>query len=395
MTMTETATVDRAGAAGRRRRVAFVTNMCTHYRIKPFETLARDYDVDYYFFSDGGEWYWRPEHGVRRGDFRHAYLPGLALGNVRISPRLPLALLRGDYDVYVKCINGRFALPVTYAIARLTRRPFVLWSGIWTRINTTFHRFGFPLVRHVYRHADGVVVYGEHVRRYLETEGVDPSRIFVAAQAVDNELYQRAVGSDERQALRSRLGIMADQPVVLYVGRLTAVKGLRYLLEAFRTVADERAVLVMAGEGEDGAELRWLTRSLGLAARVRFAGHVSVEATPAYYAISQVAVLPSVTMREGKELWGLVVNEAFNQGVPVVATDAVGAAAGGLVRDGVNGFVVPERDARALGDALDRVLNSAQARRRLGFNARRTIDEWTTERMVSGFRAAIEHACAR
>ena len=93
--------------------------------------------------------------------------------------------------------------------------------------------------------------------------------------------------------------------------------------------------------------------------------------------------------------WGLVVNEAFNQAVPVVASDCVGAAAGGLLRDNVNGFVVPERNAEALGDALNRVLNSAQIHRRLGFNARRTIDEWTTERMVSGFSAAIEHACAR
>ncbi len=393
-TTTEIPATDRP-AIGRRRRVAFVTNLCSHYRIKPFEALARDYDVDYFFFSDGGEWYWRPEHGVRRGAFRHVYLPGVSVGNMRVSPHLPLALVRGNYDAIVKCVNGRFALPVTYAIARLTRRPFVLWTGIWTRINTTFHRLGFPLVRHVYRGADAVVVYGEHVRRYLQDEGVAPSRIFVAAQAVDNELYQRVVGDDERQKLRSQLGLRADQPVALYVGRLTAMKGLRYLLEAFRTVTDERAVLVMAGGGEEREELRGLAASLGLAGRVKFAGYVSPDATPAYYAIARVAVLPSVTIPAGKEPWGLVVNEAFNQGVPVVASDCVGAAAGGLLRDDVNGFVVPERDAGALGDALNRVLNSAQLHRRLGFNARRTIDEWTTERMVSGFSAAIEHACAR
>jgi len=79
------ATVGRPVPGRRRRRVAFVTNFCSHYRIKPFELLARDYDVDYYFFSDGGEWYWRKEHGVKRGDFRHTYLPGVRVGT-RGSP---------------------------------------------------------------------------------------------------------------------------------------------------------------------------------------------------------------------------------------------------------------------------------------------------------------------
>jgi len=277
----------------------------------------------------------------------------------------------------------------------MARRPFVLWTGIWTRVTTAMQRVAFPLVRHVYRHADAVVAYGEHVGRYLEHEGVDRRRIFLAPQAVDNELYQRGIGPDERQALRSRLGLRVDQPVALYVGRLTAMKGLRYLLEAFRAVDDERAVLVMAGEGEDREELRALAASLGLATRVRFTGYVSPEATPAYYAIADVAVLPSVTIPAGKEPWGLVVNEAFNQGVPVIATDAVGAAAGRLLRDGVNGFVVPERDARTLGHALNRIFNQPDTRRHLGVNARDTIGQWTTERMVSGFRDAIEFACAR
>ena len=389
------ATVGRPVPGPRRRRVAFVTNFCSHYRIKPFELLARDYDVDYYFFSDGGEWYWRKEHGVKRGAFRHIYVPGARIGNTRVSAQLPAALLAGGYDVFVKCINGRFALPVTYAIARMTGKPFVLWTGIWMRLETKFHRLGFPIVQHLYRNADAVVAYGEHVRRYLESEGVASPRIFLAPQAVDNAFCRPDVGDNERRALRAWLGIDADQPVVLYVGRLAAVKGLRHLLHDFRAVTDPRAVLVLAGEGEEGAELRALAESLGLGPRVRFTGHVSADQTPAYYALATVAVLPSVTTPEGKDLWGLVVNEAFNQGVPVIATDAVGAAAGGLVQDGVNGFVVPERDAAALGAALNTIVGDDTVRRRLGDSALHTIGEWTTETMVSGFRAAIEYACAR
>jgi len=105
-----------------------------------------------------------------------------------------------------------------------------------------------------------------------------------------------------------------------------------------------------------------------------------------------VFVLPSITLPEGKEPWGLVVNEALNQGLPVIATDAVGAAAGGLVQDGINGFVVPEASAPAVAEALDCLLDSPDLRRRMEREARRIVAEWDNERMASGFRKAIEYA---
>ena len=74
-----------------------------------------------------------------------------------------------------------------------------------------------------------------------------------------------------------------------------------------------------------------------------------------FYAGSDVVVVPSVPTRTIRETWSLVVNEAMHQGVPVIASDAVGAAAGGLVRDGANGIVVPAGDAGALARAIRRL----------------------------------------
>ncbi len=66
------------------------------------------------------------------------------------------------------------------------------------------------------------------------------------------------------------------------------------------------------------------------------------------YAACDVLVLPSIATRTFREPWGLVVNEAMNRGLPVIASDAVGAAAGGLVRDEANGLVVAAGDSDAL-----------------------------------------------
>lgn len=371
--------------------LAFVTNICPHYRINTFKTLACYCDVDYYFFSAGDEWYWQQQHGVQTGDFHCEYLPGYRLGRTRITPALPWKLWRGNYDVYIKCINGRFALPVTYLVARLKRKPFILWTGIWMRLQTPAHRLFFPLTRYIYRHSDAIVVYGEHVKRYLVSEGVSSQRIFVAAHAMDNDAYNRVVLEEEIDALRRELGIAPEHKVVLYLGRLERVKGLPYLLEAFSLLQRDDAVLVVAGTGSRRSHLEHLAQEKGIIDRVRFAGYIPSEKTVLYYALAWVYVLPSVTTPVFKEPWGLVVNEAFNQGVPVIATDAVGAAAGGLVQDGVNGFVVPEGDSAVLAQALRRILDDPDLRERMGRNARQIIADWDNERMVLGFRQAVEY----
>ena len=376
--------------------VAFVHNMATHYRIKVFEAFARMCPTEFYFYSDGGEWYWQKSHGVApKIGFVHRTLRGFWWGRTRVTPGLLPALLFGGYNVFIKCINGRFALPATYAVARLRRAPFILWTGVWQRLDTPFHRLLFPVTKFVYRHSDAIVAYGEHVKRYLISEGVDPARIFLAPQAVDNELYRRGVPAAEQRELRARLNLESDSKVVLFLGRLEAGKGLEYLLAAFAETHHPKAVLVLCGAGSAEGNLRALAAKLGLQDRIRFTGHVPTSQAVLFYSVASVAVLPSVTTPTFKEPWGLTVNETFNQAVPVIATEAVGAAAGGLVRNGRNGLIVPERDAAALRNALETVLGSDELRNRLGRNAAADVLAFTQEGMAAGLRDAVADVMTR
>ncbi|WP_027132507.1 glycosyltransferase family 4 protein [Geminicoccus roseus] len=380
------------GDKGRQLRLCLVSNFNTFYRNGVFEHVAHRLKTQFLFYSNGSESYWLPEHGVWRGDIEHVYLKGFDIAGTRITPSLPWHLLKAPYDVYLKCINGRFALPVTYLVARLRGRPFVLWTEVWMRYRTRAHRLVYPLTRHIYRHADAVVACGEHVAAFLREEGVDPERIFVARHAVDNAVYARPVNELEVAALRSRLDIAPEQKVVLYMGRMTEVKGLPYLLRAFSMAKRNDAVLVLAGSGSEEATLRVEAAALGIADRVRFAGYVSAEQTVSYYALAWTMVLPSIELDHIKETWGLVVNEAFNQGVPVIASDSVGAAAGGLVDDGVTGYVVPERDAGALAHAMTALLDDLGLRQRMSATCRAVITRWTQEGMAESFLAAVHHA---
>ena len=372
-------------------RIAFITNFCPHYRIKTFEEFSKGFSVDYYFFSAGDDWYWQQQNGIHTGSFHFEYLHGISIGYTRITPSLPLKLLFGSYDIYIKCINGRFALPITYAIAKLRGNPFILWTGVWMRLQTPIHKILFPITQYIYRNADAVVVYGEHVKKYLIEEGVPQENIFVAAHAIDNNAYNKNVPKTESDSLRLKLNISPDKKIVLYLGRLEQAKGLSVLLEAFSLIKDNDVILLFAGSGTYRDELEKQALQKNISGKVRFAGYVPTEEAVLYYSLAFVYILPSITTDTFKEPWGLVVNEAFNQGVPVIATDAVGAAAGGLIQDGINGYIVKERSAQEISLALNKLLNDTQRYKTLSENAKKVIAGWNNKHMVMGFAQAIEY----
>jgi glycosyltransferase involved in cell wall biosynthesis len=104
--------------------------------------------------------------------------------------------------------------------------------------------------------------------------------------------------------------------------------------------------------------------------------------------------VPSIPTRDFLEPWGLVVNEAFDQGVPVIATDAVGAAAGGLVQHERTGLVVPAGDEHALAAALRRLHGDRELRERLGANAREAVRAYSHAAWAEGMSAALRAAGA-
>ena len=375
--------------------VAFITNICPHYRVRTFEVLANHHDLTYYFFSAGDDWYWQQEHGIYSGNFKFEYLPGFRLGKTRVAPTLPTKLWKADHQVYIKGINGKFALPITFLIARLRKKPFILWTGIWMRLQTATHKLLFPFTKYIYKNADAIVVYGKHVQQYLISEGVQEDRIFIASHAMDNELYSRSVTKLERLNIRTKLGIDPDQRIVLYVGRLEREKGPQYLVQAIKLISDPDAILVIVGTGSRASFLKNLINKFQITERVRFAGYVPPNDLPPYYAIASVLVVPSITTPLFKEPWALVANEAFNQGVPVIATEAVGAAAGGLIIDGVNGFIVPEQDPEAISAKINLTLNNPSLLQNLRINSSESIAAWDNEQMVKGFLQAIDYVSKR
>lgn len=363
-----------------RRRIAFIDYFPTHYRRSLYEELARRSEADFYFFADERERYWNRKIPLARStEIREINLRRYRIAGQAVMPGVGLTLNRRRYDAVIKSLNGKLMLPLTYATARVQKLPFVLWTGMWMHPQTTSHRVSLPLTEAIYRGAGAIVTYGEHVRQFvLQTSGVAPAKVFVAGQAVDSERFRSV------EPTRN-----SGDAEILYIGQFEERKGLDYLFDAIDRIGDAPLRLRLVGNGSQEQEVRARAAALG---NVELVGYVPQDELPRHFARSRCLVLPSVTTNLDKEPWGLVVNEAMHAGLPVVTTDAVGAAAGGLVRDGVNGFVVPERDAGTLAEALRRLATDAELATRLGDQARTDAAAFTHGRMADAFLEAVEHA---
>jgi len=333
----------RGGAAARP--VLFVTNHAPAFRIGAFAALHAAEDV--VFALVGG--------GLRHGGaipadelpFPVIRPPQRAIGRIAAS---------GRFRAVVAGLSGRVALPAAYLGARRAGIPFVLWATIWRHPRTAAHALSYLPLRHLYRHADAIVTYGPHVSAYVRSKGAR-GPVLEAPQSVDDAFWG-APAEPRRHAPFQ----------VMFAGRLEGEKGLPVLLSAWHAtgLSAPASALIMVGDGPFRA------RAVATGAVVPEAP-VAPEQVRSYYAGSDVVVVPSVPTRDFLEPWGLVVNEAFDQGVPVIATTAVGAAAGGLVRNEQTGLVVPPGDPAALTAALRRLHADADLRARLGAAGRAAV----------------------
>jgi glycosyltransferase involved in cell wall biosynthesis len=316
-------------------------------------------------------------------------IPGLTVHRTSQAGAVRLAA-SGRYRAVIAGLDGRIALPGAYAAARARRVPFVLWATIWAHPRTAAHALSFPPTRHLYRAADAVATYGPHVSRYVESYRGAGEGVVVAPQAVDVDHFAAPVAAADRTAARERAGGPGTELLVLYVGRLVREKGIATLVEGWRRAQlGAGARLALAGGGP-------LEQTVARdAPDARLLGQVDRDGLPALYAAADVVVLPSIQTASFREPWGLVVNESMLQRTPVVASDAVGAAAGGLVRDGRNGFVVPAGDPDALATRLRALAADAGLRTAMGDAARADAAAYTPAAWAAGMAQALTAACVK
>ena len=294
----------------------------------------------------------------------------------QVAPRGLQALASSGRHRAVVCpTGGRLAPIATWSGARRGGLPLILWASLWAHPRTPAHALTYLPLRRLYRSADAVVTYGAHVSEYVRARGA--RNVHVAPQSVDNAFW----GSDEVSAPDPPAWPPQATTRFLFVGRQAPEKGLEFLLGAWRRAAlsASEAALALVGTGAGASRAPAV---LGL-------DPVDAERLRDLYAAADVLIVPSIETRTFREPWGLVVNEAMNRGLAVITSDAVGAAAGRLVRDGGNGLVVPAGDEPALARAIVLLAREPDLRARLGAQGARDIEGFDHQAWARGFSEAL------
>jgi glycosyltransferase involved in cell wall biosynthesis len=225
-------------------------------------------------------------------------------------------------------------------------------------------------------------------KEYYLHYGARKDQLFFTPYAVDNDFFRDKMSSagSQAQAIREQLALSEDIPVILFASKWIKRKNPLLLLDAFARLRDKgaEAYLLYVGDGELRDEMKMRVAELNLDKYVKLLGFKNQTELPGYYALCDVFVLPS-----NKEPFGLVINEVMNAGKAVITTDEVGAAKD-LVRDGVNGFVVPAGDKDVLTEALVKILSDQNNITQMGQESLKLIADWNYAADVRGVMGALE-----
>lgn len=186
-----------------------------------------------------------------------------------------------------------------------------------------------------------------------------PARVHYVGNGIDTARF--APGN--RAAARARLGL-GDAPVIGFVGRLTAQKGVEVLIDAFGRLTRENAQLLIVGDGERRAALEAAARAAPECARIHFLGTRSD--TPELFRAMDLLVLPSFV-----EAFPMVLLEAMATRMPVIGTPVGDVPR--IVDEGITGWITPLGDAPALAARLDAALADPAALAAMGETARATV----------------------
>ena len=333
------------------KKVLFLTNIPSPYRVKFFDELGKNYDVTVLFHDDSknhtgrtGSWF---ENGS--GGFQQIQLTKRVYSRGEDSLCLDvLDWLKKPFDAIIICGYASMTAMLAISYLRINRKPFYLEvDGGLVRPDSGLK---YWLKKQLVSSASGWISSGKHTTDYLMHYGADAERVyeypFSSLQEAD--IRPTVTASNEKCVLRKMLG-MEEEYCLLSVGQFIHRKGFDVLLKTAASLEKTVGIYIVGGEPTE--EYLKLRDDLGLT-NVHFVGFQKKDALANYYRAADLFVLPT---RE--DIWGLVINEAMAYGLPVITTDRCVAGLE-LVEDGVNGYIVPVEDIEALADTIQKVFEA-------------------------------------
>lgn len=240
----------------------------------------------------------------------------------------------------------------SYLISKVLKKPIIIKTH-GSDINM-YARYYLrrKMIAHALANSNAVIAVSNALKDRLVAIGVPHHKVVTVTNGIDNTLFRPL----PQNTCRRDLALPENIKIVLFIGNLVPVKGVRFLIEAFSRLSglkDEH--LVLLGDGDEKAELVKMAERLHLADRIQFVGRQPHDVIPLWMNACDVFCLPSIN-----EGCPNVILEALACGKPVVATDAGGIPE--IITSDKQGIIVPAKNTDALARALELALRKPWAK---------------------------------
>jgi len=354
-------------------------NCIPHYRRSIFERLSANPDVEFTVVADS-----KPDTPfLEVVDLASAPIRYRIAETYRIKfplmaelywqPRA-LSIIWGHRPDVVIALGNPFSLTAwgVALLCTLRRIPLLLW-GHGLLSDETGPKWW--LRRLFYRLADGQLLYGMHAKTLLEAKGFHPATLYVVYNSLDYEAQRRiadGISGEDAAAYRAHLGVRPGEGLVVFTGRLQAVKRLDLLIRAIGLLAQQgkRIHVALVGEGAERGNLAELASQEEVGDLVHFVGSLYDEqALGLIYKASDLSVIPSGA--------GLSVMHALVFGTPVLLHDHLPShfPEWEAVEEGVTGFFYRYGDVTDLVAKIESAVFPTSAKARMAASCQRVIHE--------------------
>ena len=362
-------------------RILYLSNIPSPYRVDYFNELGKTCELTVLFETDASA-----ERDEEWKKYRFENFEGIILKGRRINadtafcPGVTRYLKQGRYDiVVVTVLASPTAILAVNALLRRRISYFYEGDGGFAG-KTTGLKAGIK--RYIIANAYKCFSTSAEFDRYCTAYGAKPENIlrYPFTSVKREELLTEPLTKEERRKWRQEFGV-AEECAVVSVGQFIPRKGFDLLLECCRDLPENVGVYIVGGKPTE--------EYLAIRDRYELKQVHFVEFMPKKRLMQFYRAMDIFALFTREDIWGLVVNEAMANGLPVIGTDRCIAALE-LVEQGQNGFLVETENVAQMKEALLRLVNSEELRDKMSCAAFRRMERYTIENMAAEHMKVFE-----
>lgn len=324
-------------------KIIYITNVPSPYKVDFFNELSKSCELTVIYERSSASDREKNWVSKENRNYEIIFLNGIELGTDKsISFGIIRHLQRNKYDVIIFGVYASPSLLFAMQYLNFKKIPFILSSdgGFPKKDN----KLAYTVKKHFISMPSLYLSPGGETKDYLIKYGASEKNIYwyPFTSLKREDILNKGLTPTEKQVLRKKLGILGDK-VLFSVGQMIPRKGFDLLLKSM--VGVPQGVSLYIAGGEPTNEMMDIIKENNLA-NIHFIGFKSKNELFEFYQASDFFVFPT---RE--DIWGLVVNEALANGLPVIGSDESNAVIQ-LIKNGYNGFTFKSEDISSLNQIL-------------------------------------------